>query len=110
MCGQCQLAAGDEIELPRRTKGLQYDGAERIAGQSIRRGAQRRLDIGGTHGDEKPRIESELGQAVRRQRAGFHFGKILPHPDQRLALTQPSGDSGDETGRSGFINREWVQK
>ena len=96
---QSELAAGDEIELARLAKGLQHDGAERIAGQRIRRGAQRRLDIGGAHGDEQARIEAKLGKPVRRQRAGFKFRKILPHPDQRFSRTKPSCDGSDETGR-----------
>ena len=99
MRGERQLAADDEIELARLAKGLQHDGAQRIAGKRIRRGAQCRLDIGGAHGDEQPRIEAEFGKAVRRQRAGFNFRKILPHPDQRFALTKPSCDGGNETGR-----------
>ena len=85
MRGQGEFSAGDEIELARLAKGLQHDGAERIAGERIRRGAKRRLDIGGAHGDEQTRIEAELAKPIRRQRAGFHFGKILPHPDQRFA-------------------------
>ena len=43
--GQRQLAAGDEIELPRLAPDLQHDGAERVAGQRIGRRAQRALDI-----------------------------------------------------------------
>ena len=99
MRSQRQLAAGDEIELARLAKDLQHDGAERIAGERIGGGAQRRFDIGGAHGDEQARIEAELGKAVRRQRAGFKFGKILPHPDQRFARRNPPGNPRKETGR-----------
>jgi len=99
LCGQRQLAAGDEIELARLAKSLQHHGAERIAGQRIGRGAQGRLDIGGTHGDEQARVEAELGKPARRQRAGFHFGKILPHPDQRFSRGNPPSDASKETGR-----------
>jgi hypothetical protein len=96
--GQGEFSAGDEIELARLAKGLQHHGAERIAGERIRRGAQCRLDIGGAHGDEQARIEAELGKPARRQRAGFHFGKILPHPDQRFSQGNPSSDGSKETG------------
>jgi len=97
--GQSQLAAGDKVELPRLAKGLQHHGTECIAGKRIRRGAKCSLDIGGAHGDEQARIEAKLGKAARRQRTGFHFGKILPHPDQRFARGNPSGDPRKETGR-----------
>ena len=83
--GQREFAAGDEIELARIAKDFQHDGAERIAGERICRRAQGGLDIGGAHGDQTARIEAKLDQAAHRQRAGFHFGKILPHPDQRLS-------------------------
>ena len=96
---QGQLAAGDEIELARLAKRLQHDGAQRIAGQRIRRAAQRGLDIGGAHGDKQAWIKTEFGKPIRRQRAGFNFRKILPHPDQRLARRQPSRHARDETGR-----------
>ena len=43
----------------------------------------------------RPSSASPLG----RQRAGFHFGKILPHPDQRLARRNPPRKARDETGR-----------
>jgi hypothetical protein len=103
LCGECEFAAGDEVELARLAKGLQHDGAERIAGERIRRGAQRCLGIGGADGDEQARIEAELGKAVRRQRAGFNFRKILPHPDQRFARGHPSGDASQETGGGGAL-------
>ena len=64
--GQGQFAAGDEIELARLAKRLQHDGAQRIAGQRIRRGAQCGLDIGGAYGDDEARIEAKLGKAIRR--------------------------------------------
>ena len=81
--GQSQLAAGDEIELPRLAPDFQHHGAQRIAGQRVGGGAQRGVHIGGAHRHQQARIEAEFGQSAHRQRAGFDFGKILPHPDQR---------------------------
>ena len=46
------------------------------------------------------RIEAELGEPAHRQRAVFAIGKILPHPDQRLARRHASGEPRDEAGRS----------
>lgn len=97
--GQRQLAAGDEVELARFAKGLQHHRAQRIAGERIGGGAQCGLDIGGAYGDEQARIEAELGKPARRQRAGFNFGKILPHPDQRFSPRKPARDARDKTGR-----------
>jgi hypothetical protein len=95
---QCELAARDEIELPRLPPDFQHHGAERIAGQRVGRGAQRGIGIRGAHGHEQPRIEAEFSETAHRQRARFNFRKILPHPDQRPARRQPSRKAGDEAG------------
>ncbi len=95
---QCQLAAGDEIELARMAPDLEHDGADRIAGQSVGRGPQRSVGILGAHGDQQPRIETEFAEPAHRQRAGFNFRKVLPHPDQRPPRRHPSREPRDEAG------------
>jgi len=95
---QGEFAAGDEIELPRLAPDFQHHRAERIAGQRVGGGTQRGIGVGGTHGYQQARIEAEFAKPAHRQRPGFQFGKILPHPDQRPALRQPSGEAGDEAG------------
>jgi hypothetical protein len=64
--GQREFAAGDQIELPWLPPDFQHHGAERIAGQRIGGGPQRSIDIGGTHGDQRARIEAELNEPARR--------------------------------------------
>ena len=56
--GQCEFAAGDEIELARLPPDFQHDGAERIAGQRVGGGPQRGVGVGGAHGHQQPRIEA----------------------------------------------------
>jgi hypothetical protein len=94
-----EFTAGDEIELARVTKNFQHHRAERIAGQRVGGGPQRRIDIGGAHGHQQPRIEAEFGETTHRQRAGFDFRKILPHPDQRPARNHPSRKARDKSCR-----------
>jgi len=96
---QCELPAGDQIELPRRPPDFQHDGAERITGQRVGGSPQRGIDIGGAHGHDKTRIETEFAHPAHRQRARFNFRKILPHPDQRPARRDPPRKAGDEPGR-----------
>ena len=96
---QSELAAGDEIELPCVAPDFQHHDPERIAGQRIGRCPQRAVDIGGAHRHDQARIEAEFGEATHRQRAGFNFGKILPHPDQRPARRDPPGKAGNESRR-----------
>ncbi len=96
---QRQLAAGDEIELTRFAPDLEHDDAERIAGQRVGGGPQRRLHVGGAHRHQKARIEAEFGQPAHRQRARFNFGKILPYPDQRSPRGDPSREPRDKTRR-----------
>ena len=98
--GEGQFAAGDEVELARFAPDLEHNSAERVAGQRVGRGAQSTVDIGGAHRDQETRIEAELGEPAHRQRAVFAIGKILPHPDQRLARRHASGEPRDEAGRS----------
>jgi hypothetical protein len=100
---QSEFAAGDEIELPRLAPDFQHHGAERIAGQRVGGGPQRRVGIGRAHGHQQPRIEAQLGKPAHRQRAGFDFRKILPHPDQRPARRHPSGKAGDKSCRRGAL-------
>jgi hypothetical protein len=101
---QGQLAAGDEIELPRIAPDLQHHGAERIAGQRVGGGAQRRVHVGGPHRHQAARIETEFGQSAHRQRAGFNFGEILPHPQQRPAGRHPSRQASDKSRRRGALS------
>lgn len=102
--GQSEFSAGDEIELARLPPDFQHDGAERIAGQRVGGGLQRGVGVWGAHGDQQPRIEAQLAQPAQRQRAGFDFRKILPHPDQRPARRHPSRQPRDETrGRRALV-------
>jgi hypothetical protein len=100
---QCQLAAGDEIELARFAPDLQHDGAERIAGQRVGGGPQRGLHIDGAHRHEEPRIETELGQSAHRQRARFDFRKILPDPQQRPPRGDPPCETRDKSRRGSAL-------
>jgi hypothetical protein len=95
---QVKFSAGDEIELPRLAPDFQHHDAKRIAGQCVGGGAQRGIGVGRTHGYQQTRIEAEFAKPAHRQRAGFQFGKILPHPDQRPAPRQPPGKAGDKAG------------
>jgi hypothetical protein len=97
--GECQLAAGDEIELPRFTPDLQHDRAERIAGQCIGCGAQRAFDVEGAHRHQSTRVEAKLGKPMHRQAACFELAKILPHPHQRPPRTDTRREACDEAGR-----------
>ena len=83
---QRQLAARNKIELTGFAPDLEYDGAERIAGQRV----------GGAHRHEEARIETELGQSVHRERARFNFRKILPNPQQRPPRGHPSREARDK--------------
>jgi hypothetical protein len=96
-CGQCQFAAGDEIELTRLSPDFQHDGAERVAGQRVGGGPQCGVSIGRAHGHQQPRIEPEFAKPAHRQRARFNFRKILPHPDQWPARRHPSRQPRDKT-------------
>jgi hypothetical protein len=97
---QCQLAAGDEIELARLPPDFQHHDAQGIAGQRVGGGTQRGIDIGGAHGHQQPRIEAEFGEAAHRHRASFSLGEILPHPDQRPPPRyRPSRKASDKTRR-----------
>jgi hypothetical protein len=96
--GQSKFSAGDEIERTRLPPDFQHDGAERIAGQRVGSGAQRGVGVGGAHGHQQPRIETQFAQPAHRQRAGFEFRKILPYPDQRPARRDPRREAGDEAG------------
>ena len=73
LCGQRQLAARHEIELPDLAPELEHDGAQRIAGERIGRAPQRALDIGGAHHHHAAGIETELGEPAHRQRAGLYL-------------------------------------
>ena len=101
--GQCQLAAGDEIELAGFAPDFQHHGADRIAGQRVGGGAQGGVHIGCAHGHQEPRIEPEFGQSAHRHRAGFNFGEILPHPYQRPPCRHPPGKACDKSRRRGTL-------
>ena len=94
--GQCKFTAGDEIELACLPPDFQHDGAERIAGQRVGGGPQRGVGVRRAHRHEQPRIETQLAKPAHRQRTGFYFRKILPHPDQRPARRHPSCEPRDE--------------
>ena len=94
--GQREFAAGDEIELTRLPPDFQHDGAKRIAGQRVGGGPQRGVGVGGAHRHQQPRIETQFAKPAQRQRTGFNFRKILPHPDQRPARRYPSREPRNE--------------
>ena len=97
--GQREFSAGDEIELARLPPDFQHDGAERVAGQRVGGGPQRGVGVGRTHGHQQPRIEPQFTKPAQRQRTGFDFRKVLPHPDQRPARRYPPGQPRNESGR-----------
>lgn len=96
---QRQLTARHQIELPGLAPELEHDGAERIAGERIGRGAQRALYVSRTHHHHVAWFEAELGEPAHRQRAGFKFREILPHPQQRPAHRNAARKPGDKTRR-----------
>ena len=96
---QRQFSAGDEIQLPRFAKNFQHHRPQSIAGQRVGGGPQRRIDIGSAHRHHQPRIEAEFGKPAHRLRAGFDFGKILPHPNQRPTRCHPSRKACDKSCR-----------
>ena len=73
LCGQSELAAGDEIELTRLSPDFQHHGAERIAGQRVGGGPQRDVGVSGAHGHHETGIETQFAKPAHRQRAGFEF-------------------------------------
>ena len=73
LCGQSELAAGDEIELTRLPPDFQHHGAERIAGQRVGGGPQRGVGVSGAHGHHETGIETQFAKPAHRQRAGFDF-------------------------------------
>ena len=100
---QRQLAAGDEVELPRPAPDFQHDDANRIAGQRVGGRPQRIVHIGYAHRHEKARIETEFGQSAHRHRARFNLGEILPYPHQRPPRCRPAREPCDKTGRRGAL-------
>ena len=100
---QGQLAAGDEIELPRLAPDFHHHGAERIAGQRVGRCPQRGLHVGRAHRHHEARIEAEFAPPAHRQRAGFDFRKILPHPQQRPPRADAPRKASDESRRRGAL-------
>jgi hypothetical protein len=101
--GQCQLAAGDKIELSCLAPDLQHDGTHRIAGERIGSRPQRMLHVRGVDADEKARIETQFDQAARRDGARFDFGEILPDPNHRPPRGHAPCDPGDKSGRRGAL-------
>jgi hypothetical protein len=100
---QCQLAAGDQVELPCLAPNLQHDSTHRIAGQRVRSGPQCTVHIRCAHAHEKTRIKTELGYPAHRQRARFNFGKILSHPHQRPLRDHSRCEPRDKTGCGGTL-------
>ena len=100
---QRQLAAGDEIELPRLAPDFQHDDAKGIAGQRIGGGPQRGVHIRRAHRHHQSGIETEFEQSTHRQRARFNFSKILPHPNQRPPCGCPPRKTRDKTRCRGTL-------
>jgi hypothetical protein len=96
--GQCQLAAGDEIELPRRPPDFQHDDAKRIAGERVSRRPQGGVHIRCAHRHQEARIKTEFGQSAHRQRTRFYFSEILTYPQQRPP-GHPSREARNKPGR-----------
>ena len=90
MRGQCQLAAGDEIELPRLPPDFQHDDAKRIAGERVGSRPQGGVHIRRAHRHHEARIKTEFGQSAHRQRTRFNFSEILTYPHQRPPSRRPS--------------------
>jgi hypothetical protein len=100
---QCQLAAGDEVELSRLAPDFQHDDANCIAGQRVGGRPQRNFHIGGAHRHKETRIETEFGQSAHRHRARFNLGEILPYPHQRPPCRRPARKPRDKTGGRGAL-------
>jgi hypothetical protein len=97
--GQCQLAAGDEIELPCRPPDFQHDDAKRIAGERVGSRPQRGVHIRRAHRHQEARIKTEFGQSAHRQRTRFNFSEILTYPHQRPPGRRPSREPRDKPRR-----------
>ena len=93
LCGQRQAAAGDQIELSRRSPDFQHDATKRIAGERVGRRPQRGVHIRRAHRHQKARIKAEFGQPAHRQRTRFNFGEILTYPHQWPPGRHPSRES-----------------
>ena len=96
---QRQLAASCEVELSRLAPDFQHDDANRIAGQRVGGRPQRAVHIGGAHGHEQARIETEFGQSAHRPRARFNLGEILPNPNDGPPHGRAARKSRNKTGR-----------
>jgi hypothetical protein len=81
------------------TPDFQHHGAERIAGERIRRRPQRAVGVGSAHRDQMARVEAELAKPAHRQGACLAFGKILPYPDQRPPRRNACAQGSDKAGR-----------
>ena len=99
MRGQCQLAAGDKVELSRLAPDFQHDGAHRIAGERVGSRSQCMLDISGVDTDETTRIQTEFGKPAHRDGARFNFREILPDPNHRPPRGHAPRDPRDKSGR-----------
>jgi hypothetical protein len=97
--GQCQLAAGDEIELARLAPDFQHHAPNCIAGQRVGGGTQGGVHVSCAHGHEKARIETEFGQSAHRHHARFNFGEILPYPHQGTPCRRTPREARDKTRR-----------
>jgi hypothetical protein len=100
---QRQLAAGDEIELPRLAPDFQHHRTERIASQRIGRSPQRGLHVRRARRHQQARIETEFAKSAHRQRTGFNVRKILPHPQQRPPRADAPRQAGNEPRRRGTL-------
>jgi hypothetical protein len=99
LCGQCQLAACDEVDLLRFAPNLQHDGAHRIAGQRVGGRPQRLINVNGADGDEKTRIKTKLGKPVHRDGPCFDFREILPDPNHGSPRGHAPCEPRDKAGR-----------
>jgi hypothetical protein len=104
LCRQRQAAAGDQIELSRFAPDFQHDDTQRIAGQRVGGRPQRGGDVRGPHRHQAAGIETEFGEAAHRQRTGFKFSEILPHPHQRPPGAHPPSEPCDKTRRRGAVS------
>jgi hypothetical protein len=103
LCGQGQLAAGNQIELLRLTPDLQHDGADRIADQCVSGRPQRMIHVRGANGDQKPRIKTKLGKPAHRDGARFNLGEILTDPHHGPPHGYAADKPRDKAGRRGAL-------
>ena len=90
--GQRQLAAGDEIELPRLAPDLQHDGAERIAGERIGGGRATRSRRRRAHASpaDADRGRARQARSSTARRIRVRKNPAAPTPAAAARVTRPA--------------------